>query len=237
MSSLISVDIPQSSMVGQQRQQISELQVDKFPAPQSFVWKIRFKNQVTTCSDFPSEAMVWIKEVEMVDSLKELKSSRSVSGKKIPNFEMLDAKTASAQNKVINNSHFKKKVCLEEQKAQKDGRFPRGRQIALMIDDYFRVTGAHDTVLGHADVFSVTLRDDNEQEFDTRWDDFLLSMSKILTISLRNDAIQDFDSKWDGILLSMTKIPPDDILEGLYKLRIRESEEAQDRIGIVRHGD
>ena len=27
-----------------------------------------------------------------------------------------------------------------------------------------------------------------------------------------------------GILLSMTKIPPDDILEGLYKLRIRESE-------------
>ena len=28
----------------------------------------------------------------------------------------------------------------------------------------------------------------------------------------------------DGILLSMTKIPPDDILEGLNKLRIRESE-------------
>ena len=29
---------------------------------------------------------------------------------------------------------------------------------------------------------------------------------------------------WDGILLSMTKIPPHDILEGLYKSRIRESE-------------
>ena len=42
--------------------------------------------------------------------------------------------------------------------------------------------------------------------------------------ALRNDDIQEFDSKWDGILLSMTKIPPDDILEGLYKLRIRESE-------------
>ena len=28
----------------------------------------------------------------------------------------------------------------------------------------------------------------------------------------------------DGILLSMTKIPPDDIFEGLDKLRIRESE-------------
>ena len=44
------------------------------------------------------------------------------------------------------------------------------------------------------------------------------------TIGLPNDDIQEFDSKWDGILLSMTKIPPDDILEGLYTLRIRESE-------------
>ena len=41
---------------------------------------------------------------------------------------------------------------------------------------------------------------------------------------LRNDDIQEFDPKWDGILLSMTKIPHYDILEGLYKLRIRESE-------------
>ena len=41
--------------------------VDKIPAPSSFVcWKIRFRNQATTCSDFPSEAMLWIKEVEMV---------------------------------------------------------------------------------------------------------------------------------------------------------------------------
>ena len=46
----------------------------------------------------------------------------------------------------------------------------------------------------------------------------------LFTIVLRNDDIQEFDSEWDGILLAMTKIPHDDILEGLYKLRIRESE-------------
>ena len=46
----------------------------------------------------------------------------------------------------------------------------------------------------------------------------------LFTLSLRNDDIQVlFDLKWDGILLSMTKIPPDDVLEGLYKSRIRES--------------
>ena len=58
-------------MVGQQRQQVSELQFDKLPSPQTFVvWKIRFKNQVTTCSDFPPDAMLWIKDVEIVDSFE-----------------------------------------------------------------------------------------------------------------------------------------------------------------------
>ena len=48
-----------------------------------------------------------------------------------------------------------------------------------MIYDYFRVTGAHDTVLDHADLFSSTLRDDHVQEFDTRWDENLLSMTSV----------------------------------------------------------
>ena len=123
---------------------------------------------MTTCSDFPSDAMLWNKEVEMDDSLDELKPSRSVGGKNFPNFEMLDAKIASALNKIIQNSKFKKKVSLEEQKAQKEDRFLRGRQIAFMIYDYFRVTGAHDTVLDYADLLSVALHDDNVQGFDTR---------------------------------------------------------------------
>ena len=91
---------------------------------------------------------------------------------------MLDAKIASALNKIIQSSQFKQKVSLEEQKAQKEDRFLRGRQIAFMIYDYFRVTGSHDTVLDNADLFSITLRDDNVHEFDTRWDEVLLSMRR-----------------------------------------------------------
>ena len=56
LNSLLPVDFPQNSVVGKQRPQILELQFNKFPSPQSFfVWKIRFKNQATTCSDSPSE--------------------------------------------------------------------------------------------------------------------------------------------------------------------------------------
>ena len=182
----------------QQRLQISDLDCDKFPTPATFArWKIRFKTEVCTCSQFPTEAMLWIKEVELVDSVDDLKPSCSVKGHHMPNFEVLDAKIASALNRIIHNTQFKRKVSLEEQKAQKEDCFLRGRQIAYVIYEYFRVTGANDSVENYTDLF---------------------------TIVLRNDDIQEFDSKWDGILLSITKIPPDDILEGLYKLRIRESE-------------
>ena len=67
---------------------------------------------------------------------------------------MLDAKIASALKKIIQNTLFRNKVSLEEQKAQKEDRFLRGRQIASMIYDYFRVAGAHDTVLDYADLLS-----------------------------------------------------------------------------------
>ena len=115
----------------------------------------------------------------------------------MPNFEVLDARIASALNKIIHNSHFKRKISLEEQKAQNEDRFLRGRQIAYLIYEQFWVTGTDDSVENYTDLFSIVRR---------------------------NDDIQEFDSKRDGILLSMTKIPLDDILLGLYKLRIRESE-------------
>ena len=109
---------------------------------------------------------------------------------------MLDAKIASALNKIIHNSQFKKKV--RNRKPRKRTGFYREDRSHSTIYDHFRVSGVHDTVLDYADLFSVTIRDDNVQEFDTRWDEFLLSMSKI---------------------------PSDDVLESLYKLRIRESDQ------------
>ena len=136
-------------------------------------------------------------EVELVESVDDLKSPCSIKGTQTPDFEELDAKIASALNRIIHNTQFKRRISLEEQKAQKEDRFFRGRQIAYLIYEYFRVTGANDSVEKYADMF---------------------------TIVLRNDIFLEFDSKWDGILLSMTKVPSDDILEGLYKLRMRESE-------------
>ena len=109
----------------QQRLQISDLHFDKFPTPATFAsWKMRFKTEVCTCSQFPTEAMLWIKEVELVDSVDELRSSSSIRGISMPNSEVLDARIASALNKIIHNSHFKRRISLEEQKGPKAGPFP-----------------------------------------------------------------------------------------------------------------
>ena len=67
-----------------------------------------------------------------------------------------------------------------------------------MIYDFFRVTRARGTVLDYADLFTITLRNDDVQEFDTRWDE---------------------------ILLCLTKIPLDDVLESLCNLRTCESDQ------------
>ena len=61
---------------------------------------------------FPTEAMLWIKEVEMVESVGDLKSSCSIRGIRTPDCEELDAMNASALNRIIHNTHFKKKVSL-----------------------------------------------------------------------------------------------------------------------------
>ena len=54
----------------QQTLQISDPHFDKFTTSATFAcWKIRFKTEVCPCSQFPTEAMLWINEVEMVDSV------------------------------------------------------------------------------------------------------------------------------------------------------------------------
>ena len=45
----------------QHRLQISDLHFDKFPTPATFAcWKMRFKTEVCPCSQFPTEAMLWL---------------------------------------------------------------------------------------------------------------------------------------------------------------------------------
>ena len=63
-------------------------------------------------------------------------------------------------------------------------------------DEYFRATGACETVQGLADLVSMTLQ---------------------------NDDVQDFDVRWDHAPLAVSEMPSDPMLEGLYKSKSQNS--------------
>ena len=56
--------------------------------------------------------------------------------------------------------------------------------------------------------------------------------SELFSVTLLDDNVQEFDTRWDEVVPSMSKIPSDDILERLYKLRT-QLQEMQERMNSV----
>ena len=103
-------------------------------------------------------------------------------------------------------THFGKKISVEEQRAQKDNRFLRGRQIAYLIYDYFRPPGSYDEIQG---------------------------LSGLLSMELENDDIQDFDFYvWSKALLLTVDPPSDKVLEGLHVSKLQDSSQAQTIVAL-----
>ena len=53
------------------------------------------------------------------------------------------------------------------------------------------------------------------------------SLSDFISICLQDDDVQDFDTRWDPILLGTSEMPPENVLEGLYRNRLQGSEQLQ----------
>ena len=95
---------------------------------------------------------------------------------------------------------FRRRVSVEEQRAQKQNRFLRGRQIAYMIFDHYQANGAHEAVQGLSDLFN---------------------------IFLQNDDVQEFDKRWDQILIGTSALPHENVLEGFNKMKLQGSNTRQ----------
>ena len=125
------------------------------------------------CSQLFTEAMLWIKDVEMVESVVDLKSSRSTKGTHGPDIEMLDASIASALNKNHPEYPLQEKGQSGGNESSNRRLFFRGVQIDDLIYEYFQVNGANDSVENYADLLTVVVRNDDIQELDSKWDEIL----------------------------------------------------------------
>ena len=111
-----------------------------------------------------------------LDLFDDLMTSQSIEGESFPDFEMLDARIASALRKIISSTSFRRRATAELQRAQKYNRFLRERRIALMTHGHFQSTGAYDAarVCRICSIFACDV-----QDFDTRWGQILLGTSEM----------------------------------------------------------
>ena len=154
------------------------MHLGKFPDSMEFQsWKDNFKTEVCSKSADPHLTMHWIKEVEIAKSIDELMTSRSNVGRTdFPDYDMLDAMIASASKKLLNTHvHFRKRVSVEEQRAQKYDRFLRGRP-SISVQPGLMKQYKDSQIL-----FNIRLQNDDVQDFDVRWDKAPLSASEIPT--------------------------------------------------------
>ena len=157
--------------------------------------------EVCSKTAVPHITMHWIKEVEMAKSMDDLVASRTITGlAEFTDYDMLDVMIASAFKKLLTHVHHRKRASVEEQRAQHYYRFSRGWQIACMIYEHFRATGAHEAVQGPSDLFN---------------------------IRLQNDDVQDFDTRWDQAPLAASETSTEMVLEDLYKSKLQDSVELQ----------
>ena len=74
-----------------------------------------------------------------------------------------------------------------------------------MIYDHFQAIGACDAAQGLSDLFN---------------------------ICLQSDDVQDFDTRWDQILSGTSEIPHENVLEGLCKMKLQDSEQLQTLLAL-----
>ena len=92
-------------------------------------WKMNFKGEVCSSSSYPTEDMAWINEIDSTRSMEE------------QNFDVNIGMTDSRLRSTSRNNckctqtvtDFKRRAKMQEQKAQQEDRFLKGRRIAYII--------------------------------------------------------------------------------------------------------
>ena len=91
-----------------------------------------------------------IGEVEYANSIGDLITSASSTGRPIPDFENLDFKIATGLRKIL-TGNFKKHVTTAKGQAQSEKSSLMGRLIAWMIHDVSKFSGDSEAILDFRD--------------------------------------------------------------------------------------
>ena len=82
---------------------------------------MNFRTEVCSKAKNPTRALQWIKEIEAAKSVDDFITPKSITSQDFPDYEELDLMMASALKRCYDKqTHFRKKISVEEQRTQKD---------------------------------------------------------------------------------------------------------------------
>ena len=148
--------------------------------------QIHFKAEVCSGSGHPAEAVPWVREIENTPSMSPFLS---------PNFQDARCQDRHGLEKDPTRVKLSRRKILGKQKGFK--RKPISPKAAVLTHD-LRVVSCNKYVRIHSGL--------------------------LMSVTLRGDDMQGFDTRWDEVLLSIEEAPQVHIPESMYKRRIRESE-------------
>ena len=125
---------------------------------------------IANASMYPTRAFDWYKEIDRAISIEDLEDSGE--------FETLDMKIADAFARAISGEFARQISILETELMEKHGKFLKGRQIAWLLNNFFRMSEVEGSILEFEDILNVELRNGNLKQFLYEWDLCIMGMKE-----------------------------------------------------------
>ena len=155
-------------------------------------WRLSTRRKVIAASANPATAYNWIKMVE--DKEVSFEDLR-ISG----SFLTLDTKLGSSISEIA-KGELGRRLTLTTEREDKEGRNVTGRQLLKVVYEYYKTDESAGILYDVSDLMNVRIRGDNPG-----W-----------------KQLQDFRDSWDETLAGMENEPSDDILEPMFRDRIKD---------------
>ena len=158
-------------------------------APGFKAWWNKLCTIVSASSGYPDRALTWVCKVERDSGYKVFNGSEG--------FGSLDIKFAVALKQICLKVLTRRVTVLEETWVDNHGAQFKGRQILVLLLQWFQ---------------------ESEKDYD------FLNITRLNQLELKNDDIEAFLDKWEEILHRMRKTPAKDELLHLFRIQMRKSE-------------
>lgn len=175
-----------------------KVELDSIPTVPKFrSWKAHLRKAIAGASGRPNDAFIWICEIDEAATMEELGNSGD--------FETLDAKLADAFGRILHGELGRQIQIMEDKVAKTTKQMLKGRQIAWIVFERFKLNEEHGYVLDFEDLFNLELKNNNTRAF-------------------LND--------WEQVYIGLKEIPPESVLESLFRRQVEKTDDLKELLAL-----